>query len=130
MSDILKICALCILSIVLLVILREVNAKMSLMLKLCITVMLFALCVSWLFPIITYVNDLLDKGNISHYASLLIKCLCISLVSNICATVCRDAGEGSVGYFAELFGRIQIIILSLPIVDEILNVALGLLEFM
>lgn len=129
MSDVFKICALCILSLVLLVILRQANEKMSLMLKLCITVILFATCVAFMLPVITYINDLFNKSNVSKYASLLIKALCISIVSHICASVCRDAGEGSIAYFAELVGRIQIIIMSLPLIDEILSVAYGLLEF-
>ena len=129
MSDIFKICAMCIISLVLLVMLKGVNDRMSLMLKLCITVVLFAACIWRILPVVTYVNDLFDKSQVSEYASVLIKALAISLVSHICATVCRDAGEGSIAYFAELAGRVQMLILAIPIIDEILGIAYGLLEF-
>lgn len=130
MSDVFRICALCILSLVLLVILKGANDKMALMLKLCITVTLFVGCISWLFPVMTYINDLFDKSLVSKYARVLIKALAISLVSHICATVCRDSGEGSIAYFAELVGRIQILIMALPLIDEILGIAKSLLEFL
>ena len=99
------------------------------MLKLCITVILFGACIAWLLPLMTYINNLFENSQLSKYASLLIKALCISMISHICASVCRDAGESSIAYFAELAGRIQIIIMALPIIDEILGVAYSLLEF-
>ena len=59
---------------------------------------------------------------------VLLKALGVSILAHVTATVCRDAGEGSMAYYVELGAKIEILILSLPLLGEMLSLAMELLE--
>lgn len=101
---------------------------MGIVLKIAVSITLMGASVAALAPIITYISHIFDKSGIGKYGEILIKALCISLVSGVCAAVCRDAGEEGIAGFSLMFGRIQIIILALPLIEEILDGAIKLLE--
>ena len=129
MSDLFKFFGLCISSAILLVILKRSQSEMSVMLKVTVSIALMGACALWISPIITYVSAIFESTNIGKYGEILIKALCISLISGVCAMICRDAGEEGISQFALLAGRIQIVIISLPVIDEILEISVKLLEF-
>lgn len=129
MSDTLKISGLCLISVILLIVLKKYSAEMSTVLKIAVVITLFGACAMTLSPVINYLSYVFETTKIGKYGEILIKCLCISLISGVCATLCRDSGEESISQFALLAGRIQIIILSLPLIEEILDSAIKLLDF-
>ena len=129
MSDVLKISGICLICAILLVIMRRAHSEMGIVLKIAISITLMGASVAAITPIISYVSRIFDKSGIGKYGEILIKALCISLISGVCAAVCRDAGEEGISGFALMFGRIQIIILALPLIEEILDGAIKLLEF-
>lgn len=129
MAESLKICATCIICLVLALILKVSSKDMGSVFKICVTVLLAGICISSLSDIVSYITHTLSRSDTSQYAELIIKAMCISVMTHVCALMCRDAGEDSIAYFAELYGGIQIMILSLPVIDDIFSVAQELLEF-
>ena len=133
MSDaLLKIFGLAIVGALLAVVLRRWNGDMALTFKIGAAIVLCIGAVTLMSPIIDTVRELSESVEISDAlggaADVLVKVLCVALLSHVCATVCRDCGETSIAYYAELCGKIEIIILSLPLFFEILNTARQLLE--
>ena len=57
----------------------------------------------------------------TEYLKLLLKMLGISYVSEFAASLCRDSGCGSVAGPIELFGKLSILLLSMPVVLSLLN---------
>ena len=57
----------------------------------------------------------------TEYLKLLLKMLGISYVSEFAASLCRDSGCGSVAGQIELFGKLSILLLSMPVVLSLLN---------
>ena len=113
-------------------ILKKESPDSALVLRMVAGVGLAVVCVGAMTPVIEYVREIgesLGAGDtVSSVASVLLKALGVSLLTHICATVCRDSGEGSVAYYVELGGKIEIVILSLPLVKEIIDMALELIE--
>lgn len=128
MSDTLKISGICLISAVLALIMKKAHGEMGIMLKIAVSITLAGASVMTLSPIVSYVNHIFEASGIGKYGEILIKAFCISLISGVCALICRDAGEEGIGSFALLAGRIQIIILALPLIEEILESAVKLLE--
>lgn len=129
MKESLKICATCIICLVLAIILKVASKDMAILFKICAAVLLAGICISSLSDIVGYITHTLSDSGISEYAELIIKAMCISVMTHVCAIMCKDAGEESIAYFAELYGGIQIMILALPVIDDIFSVARELLEF-
>ena len=59
---------------------------------------------------------------------MLIRALGIALICELCALFCRDLGEQSVASGVLLFGKLEILVLCLPLVDKVLEIAKELLQ--
>ena len=67
--------------------------------------------------------ELAEKGGLSDLLSSVLRMLGIGLLSAFFADVCRDLGEGTLASRIELCGRIEIVLLCLPFLDELLSLA-------
>ena len=65
------------------------------------------------------ISEILSSGNIPTY---------VSVISHICATVCRDCGKPSIADLVETAGKLEIFILCLPLISDIMRTAAALLE--
>lgn len=132
MSDtVFKLFGGAILCVLLLVVLRRESPDSAISLRMVAGVLLAVACVSAMTPMIVYVNELasgLFPDNLSGAVETLLKVLGVSLLTHISATVCRDSGEGSIASYVELGGKIEIMLLSLPLIKEIVGTALGLID--
>ena len=133
MSDTLyKIFGVAIFAILVMMILRKESSDSALTLRMVVGVGLAIACISCITPIISYVNELGEgfgaADGVSSAVNILLKALGVSLLTHICATVCRDCGEGSIAQYVELGGKIEIIVLSLPLIKDIMDMAMRLVE--
>lgn len=65
------------------------------------------------------VEDYLGKDVL--YLNLLLKMLGITYIAEFGASICRDAGYGAVGRQIELFGKLMILAVSMPIIQTLLQ---------
>lgn len=131
-GGVLKLFGGAIIAVMLILILRRENPDMALPIKMCAGVVMSLVCVASMGPIVEYIGEIGDRFGageaLSGAIEVLIKVLGISILAHLTANVCRDAGEGSIAYYVELGAKIEILILSLPLLGEILELALELLE--
>lgn len=66
----------------------------------------------------------LEKENVS----LLIKALGICIVTQFASDICRENSASSVATAVELAGRIGMLMLSLPMVETVARIAIGLIN--
>ena len=133
MSDTLyKLFGLAIFSVILIMILKKESPESAVTLRMVVGVCLAMAAVSALTPVISYVRELGEglgvNDDVSRAVEIMLKALGISLLTHVCATVCRDAGEGGVAQYVELGGKLEIIILSLPLIKDITDLALELIQ--
>ena len=72
-------------------------------------------------PLFSYVGTLMSGSALSDWQSLLFGAFGTALVSHVTAEICRDCGENSLAGFAELAGKVEILVLCLPLVKAILE---------
>ena len=63
-----------------------------------------------------------------QYLEILLKMLGISYLSEFAASLCRDGGYGSAAGQIELFGKLSILVVSMPVVRALLETMGGLLS--
>ena len=121
-----------VLCVILIIILKRESPDTALTFRMIAGVGLAIACLSSISPIIDYIKELCESFSggegLSDSVSVLLKALGVSLLTHICATVCRDAGEGSLAYYVEVGGKVEILILSLPLIKQIMDLAIELLE--
>ncbi len=74
------------------------------------------------------ISEILSSGSIPTYVSVMLKGFGVAVISHICATICRDCGKPSVADLVEVAGKLEIFILSLPLISDIMRTAVALLE--
>ncbi len=63
-----------------------------------------------------------------EYITVIIKSCVIAMITSVCASTCRDAGNSSLAVKLEIAGRIAIIILAVPVINTLFNVILSVIK--
>ena len=125
--DIVKISGIALTAALAVVVLKQLRPEMEIAVKLAAFAVLLGAALPLLISAVNFSNDLLEVGGATRFAPYLWKALGIALLTEIGAGVCRDCGAGSVGDALELYGRWEVLVISLPLFQEILTVAKELL---
>ncbi len=80
-------------------------------------------------PLFRELQQLLgDSGLSGEYTAVLFKALGITLLTEIGADACRDAGEQGLAAKAELAGKLALLTLALPLFRKVGEIAVALLD--
>ena len=102
--------------------LSKYGKEFSVMLCIALCAMVILLAISFLEPILDLVCQLRDMGNLnSQMVQILFKVVGIGLVSEICALVCSDAGNASLGKALQMLGTVVTLWLSIPVFRSLLD---------
>lgn len=111
------------------VLLRQSRPEFSLLLIIITATISLLLILS---AIVKPLNALMEKfsgyGVELSYFKIALKAVGIGYVTGFCADICRDAGHNSLATLSEIAGKCGIFILSLPLVFNIIDLALGFIK--
>ena len=101
--EIFKILAICIITAVLAVVLKQQKGEYSLMVALAGGTVVILYIIKGVLSPIEYINERLLKSGINtEYFAVALKALGISYVTGFIADICRDSGQASLASKAEL----------------------------
>lgn len=126
--DILKICGIAILCIAAVWVLRQWRAEMVFPVRAIGTVLIFFMVLSAAQPILEMIAGLSQENLPVEYGNVLLSGLGVSLVSMLGAGLCRDFGEAGLAAAVEGAGKIAVVLQSLPLIKEILEMTKELLS--
>ena len=72
-------------------------------------------------------TDIMKDSNMTNYGKIMLKSLGIGIVVNTVEGICRDVGETSISNGVELAGKIEILLICLPVITEMLSLIKELL---
>ena len=118
----LKVVILAVIGTVFIVLLKEKTSGLSFLLML-------AICLLLMFFILDYVEILLDGFKIfeayfdstGYYIKLILKMVGITYLCEFGTQVCKDTGQGAIATQVELFGKVTVLIIGLPILLAIIE---------
>ena len=127
MTD-LKMCGLIICALVVCIIFKNVRAEYSLLIRIFITCFSTVATLAILYPILTFIDDISKNTAVYVYIPTLIKALGIAFAVQITADVCNDAQESTLANRITLFGKAQILVLSLPLIKNLFSLCESLIK--
>jgi stage III sporulation protein AD len=102
--------------------LKQYCAEQSMLISVAVCTLVFAAVVVMLEEPVNEVRAIFEKAGVPESSiSIIFKALGISCITHISAEICRDSGEGAMGAAAELWGRVAVAMLSLPIMKSFLQ---------
>ena len=125
--NILPICGFAIISAVAVSLLRQTKRELADIAEAVLGISLFIVFVKTLAPFISYVGDIAKGQGLEGYFLIMLKALGISVCCKISSEICRDCGQAGLGTRVELIGKAGIILLSLPIIKQLLELAKDML---
>ncbi len=106
------------------VVLRQQRPELAMCLGLAAAVAVTILLVRQIAPLISTMRRLLTLTALpSEGFGVVLKAAGVCLLTQITADTCRDAGETALASKAELAGRVIMLILAVPLFEELLSLA-------
>lgn len=91
-------------------------------------VLIFSMILSALSPIFQTMDELMKKASLDPaYVRVLVKTLGICYVTQLASDACRDAGQTAIASKVELAGKVFIVLLSLPLFQNLIEIAFSLI---
>ena len=122
MDTVVKAISAALVAVVLIVILSKNSKDIALVLTVSVCVMITMLAITNIAPVIEFVQRLEQINDInSEIVDILLKCVGISVIAEIAALICTDAGQAALGKALQLLGTAVVLYLSLPIFSSLLD---------
>ena len=120
--DIVKIAIMGIVGALLGIMLKGQKKEYELYVTLGVSLCIFYFIMSKLQLVISVVNRMQDYVNLdTSYIGILIKMIGITYVSEFSASLCKDAGYQAVAGQIEMFGKLSILVISMPVIMVLLD---------
>lgn len=111
------------------VLIRRHHPEYSMAISLMTGIIVLSLLLTQITPVIDRLSTLLSSASLpEEYGMILFKALGISLLAQLAADACRDAGESALAEKAELAGKIFLLVLALPLFEKIAELAVKLMN--
>lgn len=101
---------------------KQYRPELGTLVSLAATVGVGICAVCCLYPFVAFLQtraDALENGG--EYLGVMLRALGVSVLTQTCADLCRDAGESALGSKLELLGKAEILVLSLPLLRTLLE---------
>ena len=113
---------------VLSVILRQYNREFGFYIPLAAGIIILGAVIAAVRPILDTVNNLMTAINMNNiYGQTLLKGLAVCYLTQLAVDACKDAGELAIANKLELAGKIAIVVLSLPLFNNLITLITGLI---
>lgn len=123
MINIISICGLVFCIVILSKILEKTSKEYVVIISIISCILILSYLVSQLEPILDLIRQLtkyLNDGEDIYI--VLLKSLGICIVTNLAVDVCKDTGETALSSIVLMSGKISILMLSLPLLNEFISI--------
>ncbi len=102
--------------------LHKYGKDISLLLTVAVCCMVMLAAVTYLRPVLDFFHKLQSIGNLnSDFVEIVLKIVGISLLTEICSMICKDAGNESMGKTLQILSTGMVLWLSLPVFEKLLS---------
>ena len=124
-----RIGGLALIGLAALLVLRQYKPEWAPFIRMAVTVAAVGSILTMAGSVITYLSDLTEgMGAPSGDTwSLLLKALGVAFLTETSATICRDSGENTLAGWVETAGKLEILLLSFPLIRTVMETVADLL---
>lgn len=102
--------------------LKKTNRELALLLSLAACVMISLILLQLARPVVDFFTRLRELAGLDReLVGPMLKTVGIGLLTQLCATICSDAGENATARMIELCGGILALYVSLPLLEAVIS---------
>ena len=107
---------------------RQHSPELAALLTLSACVLILGRTLPMLEEVLKRMRDLSDRAGVSPAVLLpVVKTVGLAVLTRLAASLCRDAGEGSIAVALEMAGSAAAVVVALPLLDVVLGLVMDLL---
>ncbi len=126
--DIIQVVGFGFIALVLVIVVKQHNPEIAVLLSLAVGVMIFLHILRPLESVLNVLEKLTLEADLDlEHLDTLLRIVGVAYITEFGAQVCQDAGEGTIAKKIELAGKITIMVMAVPLVMMILETVLTLL---
>jgi len=111
------------------VVLRAQRPEFSMLISIGAAALILGGVIAGMLPVMDHLRGIFDITDMpAPYIQVLFKALGLCFVTQIACDTCKDAGETAIGSKIEMAGKIAVLIVSLPLFTQVLNIVRMLLN--
>lgn len=100
----------------------------SILLTLAVCAMIITVAMSFLQPVVDFINKIQTIGNLDNdLLAVILKVVGIGLIAEISTLICKDAGNESMGKALQILASVVIVWMSIPVFEKLLSLLDNLL---
>ncbi len=122
MTDILGVCGAGLCAFFAVSVVRELRGEYTPAMLLAFCAIFLAYCVPRALESVDFIKEAAVYAN-SEYISTLLKGLGITYLTSISGDICRSSGEGTIAGYIETAGRVELLLLCVPLFRELMELA-------
>jgi stage III sporulation protein AD len=106
-----------------LLLLRAYKPEWAPFLRMAVTVVALGMTLTLSATVLNYVTDLAAATGVLEREGwlILLKALGVAFLTETAASVCRDSGEGGLATWVETAGKLEILLLSFPLIRAVMD---------
>ena len=128
LMDIIKVIGVALVTTFAVMVLRPTKPELAAIVSIAGGVIVLLMFVDALGQVIDGFSAIVQKSGIkSEVFGALLKIIGIGYLTEFAAGICADAGNGSMAQKVNLAGKVVILVLALPIIDNLIQIIVGIL---
>lgn len=128
MDDVIKIIGIGLISLIIIIIVKQYRPEFAIYISLISGVLIFSLVIGKFSSIINLLQSISNKAGInSSFLNILLKITGIAFLAEFAVSICKDSGESAIASKIEMGSKVVIITMALPIISSLLDVILRIL---
>lgn len=127
--EVVKLLMIAVLACVIVTVVSQYRPEYALLIQLCTVAVLLGMTADTLIDVVSQAKELSQGIKINNeYISLLLKALIIAIGCRIVGEICSDTGNRAIAACVDLVGRLALLVLSLPLLTALSQMALELIK--
>ena len=129
MDNLFALVGLGIVAAIIAVVLKQHRPEFALMVSVGAGVLILGGVLVGMLPVISQIRQIFSATAVpQQYIQILFQALGLCFVTQIACDACKDAGESAIGAKIELAGKISVLVISLPLFTQVLDIVRMLLR--
>ncbi len=122
MNEIYILCGITTLSVIIIIFLKKLKSDTALPLSLLLGIVLLRQALNIFRENKTFFERIAGDTAFTQYGNIIAKAFGITIIIELLSEFCKEAGENSIAAKIELLGKIELVVLSLPLIENILEI--------
>ena len=128
--ELLQIIGIGLVTAIITIIVKQYRPEIAITLPILATCVILSILIPYINSAIYMFEDIAGQAGIeSHYIKIVIKIIGVTYICQFSAELCKDAGESALAGRIEFAGKIIVLVISMPIVYQILEVVTKIINF-